>query len=115
MIANALLSSMTFKKFMMMIPILIGIILSFIIIWKYSKRNRCFAYLLAVLSPIIPLNRIYTGNFMEWSTLLRFIFPVPILSGFIDIFMYDKGYLKPKYEWSESSKDCNLKCCLNIK
>jgi hypothetical protein len=106
--------SLSNKQYIMLTPIIIGIILSFLIIWKNSKRNRCFAYALALISPIIPLNRIYTGNFMELSTLIRFIIPIPIFSGLIDIYLYDRGILIPNYEWTESTKDCNLKCCLHI-
>ena len=87
------------------LPIIMAIIASFIVIYKYTKRNKCIAYLLNMI-PLAPLNRIYTGHFNPGlGTLFRMF--VPILGQMWDFYSLWSGKMVPTQGWSGDGT-CNI-------
>ena len=93
------------------VPIILGALLSLRVLHLAGEKNRCTAHLLAAF-PIVPLNRLYTGHFWTWSTLIRMI---PLIGNIMDMILYDWDIMKLKspMEWTPETRDCRFLCCVN--
>lgn len=98
-----LFSSGAMEYIAYMIPILSATILTIYILWRYAKKSKCIAYILAFV-PIIPASRIYMGNFFSLWTLA---YIVPGLGNIIDIILLFLNKINPSTGW-EGDGTCKL-------
>ena len=96
-----------FQEIALATPIIIAMIASAWVIFKYTKRNKCLAYILAFIPPIgFPASRFYTDHMgLNLGTFARTIlFPFGNIFDAVQIW---RGKMDPENGWSGDGK-CNI-------